>query len=331
MLVLILMTKADESKKQKAPAKTEDKKSSSEEPESNLGPFANLKWPKLPTKQAIGIPLAILAIALLITGFTFVTTGSPLHLGLDFKGGTMITFKTDKSDAALQSEFSAYPLQVITRDPNLGTAQLMFSDMDTATLNSLTEYLAKAYPNATQATTGSTFSASNQSDAVLGIVVAFILMAIVIFIIFRDFVPSVAVITSAFSDIMIAVALMNVFHIELTFGTFAALLMLIGYSVDTDILLTTKVLGEKKYLEKKITSCRATGLTMTGAAIVAFLVLHIVSSYGYLFGLSTIPVLASISTVMIFGLIADIMNTWFLNSGLLQWYMESPQGRAKYA
>ena len=41
--------------------------------------------------------------------------------------------------------------------------------------------------------------------------------------------PSVAVIMSAFSDIMCAVALMNLFHIELTFGTFAALLMLIGY------------------------------------------------------------------------------------------------------
>jgi preprotein translocase subunit SecF len=100
--------------------------------------------------------------------------------------------------------------------------------------------------------------------------------------------------------------------------------------VDTDILLTTKVLGERKYLEKKISSCRATGLTMTGAAIAAFLVLHLVSSYSYLVGFSTIPVLANISTVMIFGLLADIINTWFLNAGLLKWYMESPQGRAKY-
>ena len=186
-------------------------------------------------------------------------------------------------------------------------------------------------PGATQATTGAQFSSQNQSDAVIGIIAAFALMAVVIFVIFRDFIPCIAVITSAFSDIMIAVALMNLFHIELTFGTFAALLMLIGYSVDTDILLTTKVLGEKKYLEKKIESCRATGLTMTGAAIAAFLILHIVSSYGYFVGLSTIPTLSAISTVMIFGLLADIMNTWFLNAGLLKWYMESPQGREKYA
>lgn len=330
MFVLISMKKADESKKPKAPVKTEEKKDSPEEPESNLGPFEKLKWPELPTKQAIGIPLAVLAVALLITGFTYFSIGSPLHLGLDFQGGTIVTLKTDKTDAALQSEFSQYPLSLITRDPS-GTVSLRFSSMEQAQLDSLTAYLSKAYPASSLEHTGSTFSSTNQSQAVIAIVAAFILMALVIFIIFRDFVPSIAVIMSAFSDIMIAMALMNIFGIELTFGTFAALLMLIGYSVDTDILLTTKVLGERKYLDKKITSCRATGLTMTGAAIVAFLVLHVVASYGYLAGLSTIPVLANISTVMIFGLMADLMNTWFFNAGLLKWYMESPQGRAKYA
>lgn len=327
---MIPMKKADEPKKQKAPAKPEEDRDAPAEPRTTAGPFARLRWPELPVRQAIGIPLAILAIALLVTGVTFLTTGSPLHLGLDFKGGTMVTVKTALTDAQLQGEFSAYPLQQVTRDPNLGTAQLIFSSMDQSTLNALTAQLAKAYPNASMATTGSTFSAANQGDALIGIVAAFLLMAVVIFAIFRDFVPSIAVITSAFSDIMVAVALMNVFHIELTFGTFAALLMLIGYSVDTDILLTTKVLGERKYLDKKIASCRATGLTMTGAAIVAFLVVYAVASFGYAFGLSTIPVLSSIATVIIFGLAADVMNTWLLNAGLLKWYMESPQGRAKY-
>jgi preprotein translocase subunit SecF len=129
---------------------------------------------------------------------------------------------------------------------------------------------------------------------------------------------------------MIAVALMNLFHIELSFGTFAALLMLIGYSVDTDILLTTKVLGERKYIDKKIASVRATGLTMTIAALAAFLVLHIFSTYDFVLGLAPITVLSAISTVMIFGLLADIMNTWFLNAGLLKWYMGTPEAKAKY-
>jgi preprotein translocase subunit SecF len=324
--------KADDSKKRKAPQPDQDEKKGSKEeaePEKDLGPFAKFKFPELPTRQAIGIPLAILVIALLITGYILLTVHSPLHLGLDFKGGTLLTIKADKTDAQLQSEFASYPLNLITRDPS-GAVTLRFSDMSQDAYNSLATYANKNYPGAQIEQTGSTFSATNQVMAVIAVAVAFGLMAVVIFIIFRDFVPCIAVITSAFSDIMIAVALMNVFHIELTFGTFAALLMLIGYSVDTDILLTTKVLGERKYLEKKIASCRATGLTMSGAALAAFLVLFVVSTFGYLVGLATIPVLSSISVVMIFGLLADIMNTWFLNAGLLKWYMESPQGRAKY-
>ncbi len=293
------------------------------------GPLSKLKFPELPLKLAIGIPLAVLVVALLITGYTYLTVQSPLHLGLDFKGGTLVTIKTDKTDAQLQTEFAGYPLSLISRDPS-GNALLSFSDMSQDQLQSLPAYVNTHYPGASIEQVGSTFSATNQSQAVIAIIAAFALMALVIFIIFRDFVPCVAVITSAFSDIMIAMALMNIFHIELTFGTFAALLMLIGYSVDTDILLTTKVLGERKYIDRKIASCRATGLTMTGAAIAAFLVLYLFSSYSYLIGLSTIPVLSAISTVMIFGLLADIMNTWFLNAGLLKWYMESPMGRAKY-
>jgi preprotein translocase subunit SecF len=334
--------KAEDSNKRKPPAqKRDDKKEASKAvvkdnavpaqapvPESK-GLLSMLKFPELPLKQAIGIPLVVLVIALLITGYTFFTTGSPLHLGVDFKGGTMVTLKTTGSDAQLQSEFGSYPINLIS-DAGNGQKTIRFDQMSSDQQDSLANYVNEHYPGSSIEHTGSTWSAANQTQAVWAIVIAFIGMAITIFIIFRSFVPCVAVIMSAFSDIMIAVALMNLFNIDLTFGTFAALLMLIGYSVDTDILLTTKVLGERKYIDKKITSVRATGLTMTGAAIAAFLVLHIVSSYDFLLGFSPIPVLAAISTVMIFGLVADLMNTWFFNAGLLKWYMESPEAKVKY-
>ena len=56
--------------------------------------------------------------------------------------------------------------------------------------------------------------------------------------IFRDFVPSIAVITVALSDIIIAIGGMSLFGIPLSVASVGAILMLIGYSVDTDILLT---------------------------------------------------------------------------------------------
>jgi preprotein translocase subunit SecF len=322
---MILMSVEDKNKGKPPQKPPEDKNI----PAKGGGFLSKLKFPELPVKQSIILPLIVLFLALMVIGYTQLTVSSPVHLGLDFKGGVMITIMTDKTDDQLKSEFASYPLRLIASG-SLGEKTLRFSTMDQATNEKLIKYVNTNYKGASIENVGSVFSQANQSQAVIAIIVAFFGMALTVFIIFRNFIPSIAVIISAFSDIVVAVALMNIFGIELTFGTFAALLMLIGYSVDTDILLTTKILGERKYLDKKISSVRATGLTMTFAAIAAFIVLYLVSTFSWIAGLSPIPILSNISMVMIFGLVADIMNTWFLNTGLLRWYMDTPEAKAKY-
>ena len=323
----MIRMKAEDSIKAKAKAPAQKKEEKIVTPEA--GSQSKLKFPELPLKQAIAFPLVLLVIGLLIVGYTLATTGSPLHLGIDFKGGTMVTLKTDKTDQALESEFGAFPLNMITHG-NGGEKMLQFSDMSKDSKADLATYVNNHYANSPIESVGSTFSAANQGQALIAVIVAFIGMAITVFVIFRNPVPSAAIVMAAFADIVFAMAMMNLFGVQLTFGTLAALLMLIGYSVDTDILLTTKVLGERKYIEKKIASCRTTGLTMTGAAIVAFVVLYLVSTFAGVIGMSAIPVLSSIALVLIFGLVADLINTWYFNAGLLKWYMETPSARAKY-
>jgi NAD(P)H-quinone oxidoreductase subunit 5 len=53
----------------------------------------------------VAIPIAIFVIALLIMGFTYFTSGTPVNLGMEFKGGTMISFQTDESTGELESIF----------------------------------------------------------------------------------------------------------------------------------------------------------------------------------------------------------------------------------
>ncbi len=321
----MIRMKAEDSRKAKAPAQKKEEKDVT----PAAGGQPKLRFPELPMKQAIAFPMALLLIGLLIVGFTWATTSSPLHLGIDFKGGTMVTLKTDKTDQALHDEFSAYPLDEIIHG-NGGEKMLQFSDMSESQRASLSAYVNDHYTDAMIENVGSTFSAANQSQAVIAIIIAFIGMALTVFVIFRSPVPSATIIIAGFTDIIFAMAMMNLLGIQLTFGTLAALLMLIGYSVDTNILLTTKVLGERKYIDKKIATVRKTGLTMTIAAIVSFIVLYLVATFAGLFGLSAIPVLSNIALVLIFGLIADIITTWFFNAGMMKWYMESPAGRAKY-
>jgi len=148
--------------------------------------------------------------------------------------------------------------------------------------------------------------------------IALLLVIIVIFIFFREIIPSLAVIAAAIFDISGALALMTVFGFPLTLASIPALLMLIGYSVDTDILLTTRLLKrkEKNAKERTIDSMK-TGLTMTLTTLAALVSMLILSYF------SQILIIFQIAAVLFFGLLADLISTWFMNAPILLWYVES--------
>ncbi|MCK4306578.1 MAG: preprotein translocase subunit SecF, partial [Candidatus Eisenbacteria sp.] len=74
-----------------------------------------------------------------------------------------------------------------------------------------------------------------------------------------------------------------------------------------------------------------TGITMTTTTLAALTVMYLVSTYSYLIfpSLPQISLLSDISIVLIFGLAADIMNTWLLNTGILRWYVERSSPRRR--
>ena len=147
-------------------------------------------------------------------------------------------------------------------------------------------------------------------------------MAIVVFVSFRTFVPSCAVVLSAFADMVNDPAQMvNVVGISLSLGTTAALLMLIGYSVDSDILLTTRVLKRQGKLNDKLTGAFHTGIIMTSTTLAAVTMLLIVS------WAVQVEVVEEISAVLLMGLIFDILNTWLTNVGILKWYVLKGGGK----
>ena len=93
---------------------------------------------------------------------------------------------------------------------------------------------------------GSSLGASFFKETFTALIFAFILMSIVVFIYFRTFIPSLAVILSAVSDIVVTLAIVDLIGMKLSTGGIAGFLMLVGYSVDTDMLLTTRLLKRKE-------------------------------------------------------------------------------------
>ncbi|MBC7084815.1 MAG: protein translocase subunit SecF [Methanomethylovorans sp.] len=277
-------------------------------------------------RQLLFLPVATFLMALLIISFSLATTGAPVKLGMEFKGGTMISLTTDMPPDSLKEKYSTYPLTDVRQTGSRTVMQ--FGPMSNEEQLSLTKHVTDTYENVEIRQIGPVYGKDLQKQALKAVIFSFIGMTIVVFIIFRTFIPSLAVVISALSDIIIAAAFMNLAGIELSLGTVAALLMLIGYSVDSDILLTTRVLKRRGEVEENITNAMSTGITMTTTTLAALIVMYIVSTYSYFIipSFSQINLLSDISIVLIFGLAADIMNTWLTNVSILRGYVQK-EGR----
>jgi len=262
-------------------------------------------------RQLAIVPLIVLAVALLIIAGWYATTGVPVTPGIEFTGGTEVQIQTSDSPAEIrqQMDFEIESIQPVT-----GQNQYIVTTQSTEIDSIENQIDAAGYELISSAETSASFGENAQQLAVWGVVIAFIGMSVLTFALFRTFVPSLAIVASAFSDIVIPIALMNVLGIKLSLGTVAALLMLIGYSVDSDILLNNHILRRRGGFYESTYRAMRTGVTMTLTSISAMIVMTIV---GTLLG---IPLLPSIGLILVFGLTADLMNTYLLNLSLLRWY-----------
>lgn len=146
------------------------------------------------------------------------------------------------------------------------------------------------------------------------IFITFTLILVKIYI--KNSVPAFAVMLSAFADIVMTLAIVNLFGIQLSTAGIVAFLMIIGYSVDTDILLTTRLLKRHEGVNTTLFKAFKTGTTMTITSIIAVTTALIVV---YSFA----SVLNQVFTILLIGLTLDLFNTWVTNASIIKWYVET--------
>lgn len=150
------------------------------------------------------------------------------------------------------------------------------------------------------------------------LIIGLLLLGFVIFITFRTPIIVLTIMGCAILNALGATAVMVLLGIKLSPATVAGLLMILGYTVDSNILITTSVL-------KKTggdTMSRAYAAMKTGATMIA-------TAFGALFMLwfiSNSQVLKDIALVLMAGLLFDVANTWFTNLGVLLWHKEKTEG-----
>ncbi len=160
------------------------------------------------------------------------------------------------------------------------------------------------------------------SSPMVYIIILAALIVLLIYIYIKNSVPSFAVMFCAFADIIMTLALVDFMGMQLSSAGIVAFLMLIGYSVDTDILLTTRVVKRKKSINQETWEAFKTGITMTITAMAAVGTSLIVV---YQFG----SLLNQVFTILLIGLGFDILNTWITNGSIIKWYAESKSSRGQ--
>lgn len=275
-------------------------------------------------KKFLIIPIIILILAIIQIGVQTALTGDFIHKGISLAGGTSFFIEKEWDAEEIQSLLAInFPEQdsSVRELTNLGTQAGVIIETTAkseADRDAIITFLNINVESITEEDYTVEFIDSTLGNqfffqTFIALIIAFILMGLVVFIYFRTLIPSLAVILSAFSDIVITVAIVNLFGIKLSTAGIAAFLMLIGYSVDTDILLSTKMLKGKTSIWKRFMEAFTTGGTMIMTTILAV---------GVAMFFTQSDVVKQIMMIVLIGLIVDIMNTWILNAGLLRWYIE---------
>ena len=97
--------------------------------------------------------------------------------------------------------------------------------------------------------------------------------------------------------------------------------MLIGYSVDTDVLLSTRVLRRTEgTVMDGVYSAIRTGFMMTSTTLVALLAGLFLANNDTIF---------QIMLILFIGLIVDLIMTWIQNVGVLRLYIERKEKSQK--
>lgn len=285
-------------------------------------------------KTLLFIPFFLALLSLISIVMLYSTTGNFIRPGISISGGTSFTFTTSvEFDAAtFEAELSgAFPGEEFTiRKLKAGgevTGLIIQTSLRGDSINELVDLVGQRLGvsfNSDEYTVEEMGSALGErffADLLKTLVFAFLLMGIVVFYYFRSLVPSGSVILAAVFDILITLGVINMLGIKISSAGIAAFLMLLGYSIDTDILLTSRVLKRSVGVSifAAIMDAMKTGLTMSAAGLSATTIAYFISES---------PVIKQIMFILIIGLIIDFLTTWIQNAGLLRWYLEHKEEKA---
>ena len=203
-------------------------------------------------KPCAAISLAIMVIALVMT-----ITGNGMDLGIDFTGGTIMTynmgadFEVSDIEAALAAN-GVSGSQIAKTGEDGTQVQIRIADNENTDdlRDALEAELSGKYPNIAYvdiSRVGAVAGRDLINNAIKSVTVAAVLM--LIYIAFRfDFYSGLAAVIGLLHDVLIMLSMVTILHsfirVETTF--IAALLTIVGYSINNTIIIFDRIRENQK-------------------------------------------------------------------------------------
>lgn len=335
----------------------------------------NIKLPKLTNIKIFRnayywfiLPIAIIFIAL-VCGTVYSTEGNKYdgfaNIGIDFKGGTVLTVQMDGADvqganrndvyntikevvekngAVISTDQNSGDNAIVVRYPNsingvdynqsskteemIGINNTIIDEVETA--------LKAKYPNATSVIANAEMINATASDqlinkALLSVGIAMVLMLIYIAIRF-DFFSGIAALCASFTDIIVMLALVIIFRIQINSSLIAGLITVVAYSINNTIVVFDRVREHKKevkdgrynidlLVDQSVTECFVRTFLSSFTTLITITIL---ACWG-------IKSLTDFALPIIFGILSGLYSSLFLAPSIWGLLMNVKLGKNKKA
>lgn len=264
------------------------------------------------------LQLLVPILILVICGSYLLLQPGGLSLDVDFKGGTQLVIDSAQpfDITSMENVLEEYGATVrVAKGLSSYSTMIDFdASIDQSEVVSTLKENGFTFEKYSVQSVSPILSASFFSQAVMVLLVSFLFMSFVILYVFKSPMISAYIALCPAFDIIGTLAITQMLGIKLSMAGFAALIMIIGYSVDGDVIIATRALKRTDItMDERFKSSLQTSLTMHLTTIVALTALLIFSVSG---------VITTIAMYLIVGLLLDLQNTWFLNANLLKLYIE---------
>ena len=277
------------------------------------------KWYARNYRKLTIIPFLLFLSAVLVFVNNYRNYGYFFPKDIDLSGGTVVTVYTNKTFPQAKEKLENFGFSVReikkydTKEPiaMIIEAGPEFNETYVVKLVNETFPGYKFDVRHVGPAMGESFLKSSQKAVAIG----FLLMGVILAAIFRVPIVAFTVILSGFLDVFEAAAYMTLLGIKLAPHTIGALLMLMGWSVDSEVLFDTKILKRREGDPKeRALNAMKTAMTMSAAVFASLIALYF---------FSTAKLVKDIAMILLLGAFFDLINTWFQSLSMVLWYVEA--------